>query len=257
MTFTCDVNIKLLIIDDELLARRHLEQCLEGLKDITICDFCANGEEALISIKKYQPDILLLDIEMPDMTGFELLIQLTTEQLPYVIFVTAYNQYAVNAFEINALDYILKPITKTRLIQALQRYKDKLPTLNSLQYQHQLQKTIATINPKIEQPKITVNDGEQYHVLTIKDIKYVKSAGNYACVYYGDEVIIVRQTLKKLLLEINSENFRQIHRSLLVNISHINAIKPHINGEYILKLSAGERLKVSRTYKESIQDLLS
>ncbi len=248
-------DIKLLVIDDEFLARRHVEQCLQGIQGFSIDDFCANGEQALVSIEKHQPDILLLDIEMPDMNGFELLSKLPQDQLPYVIFVTAYNHYAVTAFEINALDYILKPITTSRLVQALQRYKTQTASIESKQYREQLRSMLTIIEPEREPKTITVNDGEKYLILIVDEIKYIESAGNYVCINYIDEVHVIRQTLKKLLTQLNSEQFRQIHRSTMVNIKQIQAIKPHINGEYILKLTGGERLKVSRTYKKNINEI--
>jgi two-component system LytT family response regulator len=247
--------IKLLIIDDEPLARRHVEQCLQNIDGFTIVDFCHDAPQALISIEKHQPDILLLDIEMPVMNGFELIEKLANAKMPYIIFITAYNQYAVNAFEINALDYILKPVTTSRLLQALQRYKTQAAHKKNKHYQTQLHNAIELMKPPQKQKTITVNDGEKFIILTIDDIKYIESAGNYVCINYQNEVHVIRQTLKKLVAQLDACQFRQIHRSTMVNIKQIQVIKPHINGEYILKLTAGERLKVSRTYKENIMDI--
>ena len=179
------------------------------------------------------------------------------DKLPYIIFATAYDKYAVNAFEVNALDYLLKPITKERLEVALNRYQKVIASELNQQYRKKLLTSLEKIRPHQSGGKLTINDGEQHLVMEMSDIQYIEAAGNYACVHYQDQVIIIRKTLKKLLTQLDENMFTQIHRSILVNIEQITVIKPHINGEYVLNLLNGERLKVSRTFKQNIQSLLN
>ncbi|MCP4272936.1 MAG: response regulator transcription factor [Gammaproteobacteria bacterium] len=252
-----DQTLNILVVDDEPLARRNMNRFLSEIKNINIVASCENAQQALQYIQQQKIDIVMLDIEMPGMSGLTMVRKIPEEQLPYIIFATAYDKYAVNAFEVNALDYLLKPITKERLEVSLRRYLKVIGSELSQQYRKKLLHSLEKIRPQQSGGKLTINDGEQHLVLEMSDIQYIESAGNYACVHYQDQVIIIRQTLKKLLTQLDDKMFTQIHRSILVNIEQITVIKPHINGEYVLNLLNGERLKVSRTFKQNIQGLLN
>jgi len=252
-----DKPLNILVVDDEALARRNMNQCLNEIKGITVVGSCENAKQALGFLKQQSVDIMMLDIEMPGQSGIDMVADIPEDQLPYIIFATAYDKYAVNAFDLNALDYLLKPITMERLEIALNRFHQRSQTNHAQQYRKKLLSTLEKIRPQQSSQKITINDGEQHLVLDMFDIQYIESAGNYACIHYKEQVIIVRKTLKKLLTQLDNQIFTQIHRSVLVNIEQITVIKPHINGEYVLNLLNGERLKVSRTYKQNIQSLLN
>lgn len=244
--------LRVVIADDEPLARRHLVQCLERIGGIEICAQCKNGNEALVAYQHWKPDILLLDIQMPGMTGFDLVKRLAVEDVYRVIFVTAYDHYAVRAFDIHALDYLLKPVKASRLEEALSRYKSGKYVSRSRGYRTKMLDSLESLPSQGGKHTITVHDGNQHLILEMKQIEYVESAGNYACIHYNNEVHIIRQTLKSLLKELDDTIFIRIHRSTLINIHQIKSIRPHINGEYVLTLGANKRVKVSRTYKDAI-----
>ena len=246
----------MLIADDEPLARRHLVQSLNKIGNVELCAQCSNGVEALSAVKRYKPDLLLLDIQMPGMTGFDLVRQLPPEYAHRVIFVTAYDKYAFKAFDVNALDYLLKPVTLSRLEEALSRYKEGAFVSRASGYREKLLASLESLPVSGEKTTITVNDGIQHLVLEVNLIDYVEAAGNYVCIHYEDEVHVIRKTLKSLMENLDESVFVRIHRSTIINTRQIKAIRPHINGEYLLTLGDGKRVKVSRTYKDAISPLL-
>jgi two-component system LytT family response regulator len=248
--------LRVVIADDEALARRHLVQSLEKMGNVEICAQCSNGHEALAAVESHDPDLLLLDIQMPGMTGFDLVKLLPPEFLPRVIFVTAFDQYAFRAFDINALDYLLKPVSQGRLAEALSRYRSGAFVQPEPNYRKNLLSSLESLPKKSDRSTITVHDGSQHLVLAMNLIDYVEAAGNYVCIHYEDEVHVIRQTLKGLAKQLDRSVFIRIHRSTIVNSRQIKAIRPHINGEYMLTLGDDKRVKVSRTYKDAISQLL-
>ena len=248
--------LRVLVADDEPLARRHLIQSLEKIDNVTICAQCCNGQEALSAVKCHKPDLLLLDIQMPGMTGFDLIRQLPNGYAQRVIFVTAYDKYAFKAFELNALDYLLKPVTLSRLEEALSRYKEGSFVSPVPSYRKKLLASLESLPEPGHPTTITGNDGHQHLVLKVALIDYVEAAGNYVCIHYEDEVYVIRKTLKSLMEDLDESVFVRIHRSTIINTRQIKAIRPHINGEYLLTLGDDKRVKVSRTYKDAISQLL-
>ena len=245
-----------MIADDEPLARRHLVQSLEQIDIVELCAQCSNGQEALAAVEREQPDLLLLDIQMPGMTGFDLIRQLPPEYAQRVIFVTAYDKYAFKAFDLNALDYLLKPVTLGRLEEALSRYKQGAFVSRTHGYRRKLLASLESLPKPGDKATITVHDGIQHLVLEVNLIDYVEAAGNYICIHYEDEVHVIRRTLKSLMENLDESVFVRIHRSTIINTRQIKAIRPHINGEYLLTLGGDKRVKVSRTYKDTIAPLL-
>ena len=248
--------LRVLIADDEPLARRHLVQSLEMISNVELCAQCSNGQEALSAVERHQPDLLLLDIQMPGMTGFDLVRRLPEEYTHRVIFVTAYDKYAFKAFDVNALDYLLKPVTLSRLEEALSRYQEGAFVSSASGYREKLLASLESLPVSADKTTITVNDGIQHLVLEVNLIDYVEAAGNYVCIHYEDEVHVIRKTLKGLMENLDESVFVRIHRSTIINTRQIKAIRPHINGEYLLTLGDGKRVKVSRTYKDAISPLL-
>ena len=248
--------LRVLIADDEPLARRHLVQSLEQIDNVVLCAQCPNGQEALVAVERERPDLLLLDIQMPGMTGFDLIRQLPPEYAQRVIFVTAYDKYAFKAFDLNALDYLLKPVTLGRLEEALSRYQQGAFVSRTPGYRKKLLASLESLPAAGDKATITVNDGIQHLVLEVDLIDYVEAAGNYICIHYEDEVHVIRKTLKSLMEKLDESVFVRIHRSTIINTRQIKAIRPHINGEYLLTLGDDKRVKVSRTYKDAIAPLL-
>jgi len=248
--------LQVLIADDEPLARRHLVQSLEKIDNVEICAQCANGQEAIKAVVSHQPDLLLLDIQMPGMTGFDLVRRLPPEYAQRVIFVTAFDKYAFKAFDLNALDYLLKPVTLSRLEEALSRYQEGAFVSRAQGYRRKLLASLESLPAPGEKTTITVHDGHQHFVLEVDLIDYVEAAGNYVCIHYEDEVYVIRKTLKSLMENLDESVFVRIHRSTIINTRQIKAIRPHINGEYLLTLGDGKRVKVSRTYKDAISPFL-
>ena len=249
-------SLRVLVADDEPLARRHLIQSLEKIRNVVLCAQCCNGKEALSAVQRYEPDLLLLDIQMPGMTGFDLIRQLPPGYAQKVIFVTAYDKYAFKAFELNALDYLLKPVTLNRLEDALSRYKEGSFVSSAQGYRKKLLASLESLPVPAQQATITVHDGNQHLLLKVDLIDYVEAAGNYVCIHYEDEVFVIRKTLKSLMENLDESVFVRIHRSTIINIRQVKAIRPHINGEYLLTLGDDKRVKVSRTYKDAISPLL-
>jgi len=249
-------SLRVLVADDEPLARRHLIQSLEKIRNVELCAQCCNGKEALSAVQRYEPDLLLLDIQMPGMTGFDLIRQLPPGYAQKVIFVTAYDKYAFKAFELNALDYLLKPVTLNRLEDALSRYKEGSFVSSAQGYRKKLLASLESLPVPDQQATITVHDGNQHLLLKVDLIDYVEAAGNYICIHYEDEVFVIRKTLKSLMENLDESVFVRIHRSTIINIRQVKAIRPHINGEYLLTLGDDKRVKVSRTYKDVISPLL-
>jgi two-component system LytT family response regulator len=248
--------LRVLIADDEPLARRHLVQSLEKIENVELCAQCSNGQEALSAVQRHEPDLLLLDIQMPGMTGFDLIRQLPPEYAQRVIFVTAYDKYAFKAFDLNALDYLLKPVTLNRLEEALSRYQQGSFVTPVQGYRRNLLASLESLPESGHKTTITVHDGNQHLVLKVNLIDYVEAAGNYICIHYEDEVHVIRKTLKSLMENLDESVFVRIHRSTIINTRQIKAIRPHINGEYLLTLGDDKRVKVSRTYKDAISPLL-
>ena len=248
--------LRVMIADDEPLARRHLVQSLERINNVELCAQCANGLEALAAVERDKPDLLLLDIQMPGMTGFDLVRQLPPEYAQRVIFVTAYDKYAFKAFDLNALDYLLKPVTLGRLEEALSRYQQGAFVARSADFRRKLLASLESLPKSGDKATITVHDGHQHLVLEVNLIDYVEAAGNYICIHYEDEVHVIRKTLKSLMENLDESVFVRIHRSTIINTRQIKAIRPHINGEYMLTLGDDKRVKVSRTYKDAISPLL-
>lgn len=263
--------LKTLIVDDESLARRGLAHRLVDIPDIEIIGEAQNGREALKLIEEKSPDLVFLDIQMPGLSGFEVLQQLDIETMPIILFLTAYDEYAVQAFEANALDYILKPIDEERLHQVLEKVRANLSQKRALKHKRTLlelasqisgepissfadleDKNIADLVHK-EPSRLAIRDGGHTTWLDQEDIEWIDAAGDYMCVQANGTTYIMRKTMKELEKELDGNILQRIHRSTIVNVKQVKEMESHINGEYFLTLESGHRVKLSRTYKDKLK----
>jgi two-component system, LytTR family, response regulator len=269
-----DRPIRAIIVDDEELARRGIEIRLAGHTDVTIVGQCENGREAIEAVAREKPDLMFLDIQMPGMSGFDVLARLPHDALPMVVFVTAFDRYALDAFEAQALDYLLKPINDVRFTQALERVRsywrqraalaqrDKLMQLlaatrgsGSLDEEALREQLSATVGP--EYPEVLpIRDDHGTVRLDVSRIDWIDAAGDYMCVHADGRTYVLRETMKSLEAVLDPKIFQRVHRSTIVNIQRVRRLRPHTNGEYFLTLDDGQEIKLSRSYRDRVDQLL-
>lgn len=232
--------IRALVVDDESLARRNVIVLLRDDPDIASIVECGSGPEAVEQIKKSKPDLMFLDVQMPECGGFDVLELLGSEVPSTIIFVTAYDEYALRAFEAGALDYLLKPFDDERFRRALSRAKDKLA--------HYAQARAAK--------RLVVKSRGQVLFLDAADIDWIEAAGYYACLHVGADTHIMRRTLSELEKDLGEEKFTRIHRSIIVNLERIRGLELQSGGEYEVVLKSKVRLQLSRRFRKGLQDRL-
>lgn len=273
MSSPASKTIQALIVDDEALARRGLRHRLKALDGIEIIGEARNGREAVDQIRALAPDLVFLDIQMPGMTGFDVIKALRSETLPAILFVTAYDEFAIDAFEVNAVDYLLKPIDEDRLASALDKVRRRLGRRRAQAQQDLLLRLLGNLTgetldessdldpqavdrlaPK-EYPKLAIRDGGRTTWIRQEDIEWVDAAGDYMCVHALGETHIMRKTMKALEAALNADFLQRIHRSTIVNVRRVRAMQSHINGEYFLTLESGHTVKLSRSYKDKLKYL--
>ena len=262
--------LKTLIVDDEALARRGLRHRLQSARDVHVVGEARNGREALEMIRRLDPDLVFLDIQMPGMDGFDVLRALEPDELPAVVFVTAFDEFAIKAFEANAVDYILKPIENERLTDALERVRDRQSARRAKKDRASLLKLVSEIagepiasvealggkdlgRLKKKPPRLAIRDAGKTTWVNQEDIEWIDAAGDYMCVHADGATHIMRKTMKELEKELDSNLLQRVHRSAIVNVRHVREMQSHINGEYFLTLKSGHTLKLSRTYKDKLK----
>ena len=262
-----------LIVDDEALARRGLKHRLRSIEGVSIVGEARNGREAVRKIRELKPDLVFLDIQMPGMNGFDVLQALDAEELPAILFVTAYDEYAIDAFEVNAVDYLLKPIEDQRLEQAIEKVRKQLGHRQARAHKRMLLKLVGEITgqpvgsvaelkkkgidamKRKEAKKLAIRDGGKTTWVRQEDIEWIDAAGDYMCVHALGETHIMRKTMKELEVDLDAQFLQRIHRSTIVNINYIKEMQSHINGEYFLTLNCGHTVKLSRSYKDKLKFL--
>ena len=268
------MKIRTIIVDDESLSRRGIELRLQPVKDFEIVAQCANGREALAAIQLHKPDLVFLDIQMPGMSGFEVLAQIPHESLPSLIFITAYDQYAIQAFEARAIDYLLKPIDESRFEKALERVREQVHARGAVSQRDRLVELISEITGcgelaldelltqgtralEAKHPEILpIRQGRETVRVPIASIQWVDAAGDYMCVHAGGTTHILRGTMKELEDVLDPKLFQRVHRSTIVNLRLVKTLRAHMNGEYFLTLDGGHELKLSRTYRDKVEYFL-
>ena len=266
-------QIRTLLVDDERLARRGLELRLASAPDFEIVGECENGREAIEQVGLLKPDVMFLDIQMPGQSGFDVLARLPQAQLPVVVFVTAFDRYAIDAFEARALDYLLKPVDDGRLAQTLERIRSHVRERETLSQHEKMLALLADVHgagelepqevlariaaPATRYPEIVaIRTGREVVRVRSAQIDWIDAAGDYMCIHAAGETHVLRATMKQLEHTLDPALFQRVHRSAIVNLARVRKLRPHANGEYFLTLEGGQELKLSRTHRDKVELLL-
>lgn len=244
------MKIRALIIDDEPLARTRIRNLLATEPDVEILAECANGSEAIEAIQQHSPDLLFLDIQMPEVNGFDVLDAVGPERVPAVIFVTAYDQHALQAFEVHALDYLLKPFKQSRFKSALQRARQQL-TNRSPDHESRLAELLTQLRPASGHlTRFVIKTSNRTILLKARDVDWIESAANYALLHVGTETHLLRETMRSLEDRLSPYQFQRISRSAIVNLDRIKDLQPLVKGDYIVTLTNGKQLPMTRGIRD-------
>lgn len=267
-------TLRTIIVDDEPLALALLRSYLSSIAEIEIVAECKNGKEAIAAAMELSPDLMFLDIQMPGINGFDVIKNLQADMMPLVIFATAYEHYALDAFNVHAVDYILKPIDQERVSRAVERALQRFERVEDDGQKSNIISAITDMTARTAgdskpvdaeqniaqenvERRIVVKDGDTITLLKQADIEWIDAAGDYMCLHADGSTHVMRSTLKSLLDQLNPEIFQRVHRSTIVNLNRIERVIPHTKGEYFLELGEHDRIKVSRNYRKVIKGFLS
>ncbi len=266
-----DRTLRVLIVDDELLARQRLEDLIAARDDVRVVDAVDNGESAIEAIRQHDIDLVFLDVQMPGHSGVDVVEEIGPENMPVVIFVTAYDQYALKAFDVAALDYLLKPFDDERFEQALDRAREaitlrKVDTLRD-RLAHLLDDVDSREESSSEPPagassedpyleRIAVESRGQVRVVSVESIDYVTASGPYAELHVGETTHVIRERMQTLENRLDPSAFMRVHRSIIVRLDEIDTLLHNPGGDYAVRLKSGERLSVSRSRREELEDRL-
>ncbi|HEX3126241.1 MAG TPA: LytTR family DNA-binding domain-containing protein [Thermoanaerobaculia bacterium] len=248
-----------LIVDDEPLAREGLRMLLAEDPDVSAVHEAKDGREAVAAIRRARPDLVFLDVQMPEMDGFSVVEEIGADVMPAVVFVTAHDQYAIDAFEVNAIDYLLKPVTRERFAQALARAKARLPQ-SPIQPEPEASRQILSLletlaAPRRQLKRLAVRTAGKTLFVDIGDVDWIEAAENYVRLHVGRASHLVHVAMSTLEKSLDPETFLRIHRSILVNVGRIQELEPSVHGEYVVTLANGVRLRSGRTYHETLKAL--
>jgi two-component system, LytTR family, response regulator len=263
------MTIRTILVDDEPLAIQGLELRLHEHEDVEIIDKCSNGREAIRSIKTHKPDLVFLDIQMPGFDGFSVVQGLMEVEPPLFVFVTAYSDHAIRAFEAQAVDYLLKPVEESRLADTLDRVRRRISEKRGAEEVEKLKEVLTEVAPEAAEEfeaadtggemaanrfekLINIKDRGQIFRVDVDSIERIDAAGDYMCIYTGDNTLILRETMKDLEKRLDPRRFQRVHRSTIVNLDLVKQVKPHTNGECFLVLDSGAQVKVSRSYRDVV-----
>jgi two-component system LytT family response regulator len=245
------MNLRTLIVDDEPLARKRIKRLLADESDISVTGECGSGHEAVRVIQEEAPDLVFLDIQMPGMDGFEVLSSVSAGQLPIIIFITAYDQHALRAFEVHALDYLLKPFTQERFQKALARARAQLAQAGS----RAADPGLATLIGKLRADqnylsRFMIKTASRVVLIKAGEVDWIESAANYALLHVGDKTHLVRETMQTLESRLSPKIFQRISRSVIVNLERVKELQPMGKGQYVIILNNGRQLAMSRGIRD-------
>jgi two-component system LytT family response regulator len=260
MSSTHSRKIRTIIVDDEPPARRNLRALLKGAEDIELVKECGNGRDAVREIRALEPDLVFLDVQMPELDGFEVLENLAGQPLPVIIFVTAYDQYALKAFEVSALDYLLKPFDDARFHKALAQARRQIEQQDASELGRKLMTLLGTREMRADAPRyltrLMVKTAGRVIFIRTEEIDWVEAYDNYLRLHVAGRAHLLRQTMNELEAALNPEQFARIHRSTIVNLDRVKELHSHFNGEHLVILHDGTELKLSRNRREWLEQLL-
>jgi two-component system LytT family response regulator len=247
--------LKAVIVDDERLSRRRLSRLLSQDPDLKIAGEYETGQQALPWMSEQSPDLLFLDIQMPGLDGFGLLESLGPNRIPCTIFVTAYDDHALRAFEVHAFDYLLKPFDETRLLETVKRAKQHLFHRQLDMGQDSLRQMLETMNrPERFRDRLAIKTGENVILIRTGAIDWIEAADNYVYLHCGSETHVLRETMNALERTLDPNTFLRIHRSAIVNLDRVKSLQPWFRGDYRVMLSTGAQLTLSRSYRQNLQN---
>ena len=251
-------RIRALVVEDEPLARERVVELLRGAPDFEVVGACGDGRAAVTAIRHAEPDVVFLDIQMPGPDGFEVIRTVGPDAMPVVVFVTAYDHYALRAFDVRALDYLLKPFDRDRFGETLQRVRRQVEERHSGELGKRLLALVQELKPapapKLD--RIVVKDGGRVFFLRTDEIDWIEAAGNYVKLHRGGQAHLIRETMTALEARLDPQLFYRIHRSTIVNVERIQELQPWFTGEYRVVLRDGVKLPLSRGYRERLQERL-
>jgi two-component system, LytTR family, response regulator len=249
--------IRVLLVDDEPLAREMIREMFKDDVEVEIVGECVNGREAVEAIQEHNPDLIFLDVQMPEVGGFEVLEALKSLPMPHVIFVTAYDQYAVRAFEVHALDYLLKPFDRERFESAWRRAKAQILASRNGEMDQRILAILEELKAGSKfLERLVIKSGGRVFFLDTDDIDWIEAEGNYVSVHTGKKSHLLRETISSLENQLDPKKFLRIHRSSIVKIDRIKELQPWFHGEYRVLLMDGTQLTLSRNYRENLQGVL-
>ena len=247
--------IRVLVVDDESSARRRLLQFLAGESDVVVVGESSDGNMACRAIEQLAPDLVFLDVEMPELSGLDVVARIGIERMPATIFATAYGHYAVSAFDANAMDYLLKPFDQPRFARAMAKARARLRNKAGAETRQAPASVLDQLgSARSGSERILVRDGESQQLIKLSDILYIAADGNYVRLHTAAERFLLRQTLTAMMARLDRAQFRRIHRSHIVNLDYVSKILPWFGGDSLVMMANGCRLTLSRTYREALAD---
>ncbi|HET6891204.1 MAG TPA: LytTR family DNA-binding domain-containing protein [Pyrinomonadaceae bacterium] len=251
------MGLRTLIVDDEPLAREGVRMLLKHDPEVSAIHECADGQAAVNAIIEMKPDLVFLDVQMPEMDGFEVIEKVGVDRMPNTIFVTAYDRYALRAFEVYALDYLLKPYTNERFFRAVQRAKAQIKTGHENNLNGQLSALLDHLRVGEDHlERLVVKSAGRISYVNVEEIEWIEAADIYVRLHVGHEAHLVRGTMSGLEGKLDPRKFLRIHRSTIVNLSHVKELQPLFHGEYKVTLKNGTQLTSGRSYRDKLQPLL-
>ena len=259
------MKIRAILVDDEKLAIQGLQLRLQAFPDVEIIDTCINGREAIRKIKTEKPDVVFLDIQMPGFDGFSVVKGVMEIDPPLFVFVTAFQEHAIRAFEANAVNYLMKPVDEDKLADTIERIRQRMTEKRSAEEAEKLKNVLSEVAPDAmdQMPEdeefgsryeklINVKDKNQIFRVDVDTIERIEAAGDYMVIYTADNSLILRETMKDLERRLDPRVFQRVHRSWIVNLNQVRQVRPHTNGECFLVLESGADVKVSRSYRDVV-----
>lgn len=254
---TAGKRIRTLIVDDEPLARRKIRRMLAHDPEVEVLDDCANGREAIAAINDHTPDLVFLDVQMPEIDGFDVLESIPPAGMPFVIFVTAYDQYALRAFEVSAVDYLVKPFDRRRFEKSLQRAKSRLATARGSDLNQQTLALLEELKARSSHvERLVIKAGGRAFFLKTEEIDWIEAEGKYVRLHVGKESYLLREAIGSMEGQLDPKKFPRIHRSTIVNIERVRELQPWFHNEYRVILKDGTELMLSRSCRKRLGELL-